>query len=128
VQGKDGHARLSRVATSLRWPTLQGWTDDRHLVVVAQVSPRGYDAEGAAGVRYALEKLDVTTGHSVLLADLGSLGNGGVDIAAGLLGGPTRDFPAPPSPMDPRLEVGLLVVIVVAGTTSLLVWRRRAHG
>jgi hypothetical protein len=114
-------------ATGIRWPYIIGWSDDRHLVVVDQVFPRGYDGEGIDSTRYALDRIDVRTGQVVQLSDVGRNWGATVDYATGLLGAPTRDFPAPPRPWGPRVELGLLSAIVLVAVAALVVWRRRAR-
>lgn len=119
--------KMRRVDAALQWPVIVGWADDRYLIVVAQASPQGYDAEGNDAARYALERVDVRTGSVDRISDVGSYWGTTVDYATGLLRTQTRDFPAPPDPMDPRLEVGLLAGTAVVGAVALVIRRRRVR-
>ena len=114
-------------APSLRWPTIVGWADDQHLMVVNQVTPRGFNATGIDGASYQLAEVDVSTGAVEHVTDLGSLGGSWVDIASEMLGAPTHDFPAPPRPLGPRVEAGLGAGLVLLGGVALVWWRRRVR-
>jgi hypothetical protein len=123
----DRPTPMRRVAPSLQWPTVVGWVDDRHLVVVDQVTPRGVDGEGDPGTRYALERVDVRTGRVEQVSDVGGYWGPSVDYARDLLGRPARDFPAPPRPLGPRVELASGSAIVVVAGLLLVLWRRRVR-
>jgi hypothetical protein len=126
--GPDGRVRLSTLGTSLHWPTPLGWADDRHLLVVDQVFPTSsYGVGATVPVRYALARVDVRTGRVTSVASMGKMGAASVDFAGDLLGEPTKDFPAPPEPLDPRVVSGLALAIVVVGGAALVLWRRRVR-
>ena len=56
----------------------------------------------------------------------GSFTNG-EEYATELFAVPSRDFPAPPTPLDPRLVVGLGAGVVAAVALALVLWRRRVR-
>ncbi|WP_151082517.1 hypothetical protein [Nocardioides cynanchi] len=120
-------SRFTRVPAAVHWPWLVGWADESHVLVVSQVSPGGSDAPADPG-RYALDSVDVETGRTVQVAGMSDQQTSwGAAFATSLLGLPTRDFPAPPEPMDPRLEAGLGAGVLLLGAVALVWWRRRVR-
>jgi hypothetical protein len=127
VRRSGGPTHFAAVHAPLHWSSMVGWTDDRHLMVVNQVSPTTFDGQGVAGTTYALERVDVRTGHVASVVDMGNLSSLDVQFANGLLDGPTRDFPSPPHPLNPRVVAVLLGGVVLLGVCGLAVWRRRVR-
>jgi hypothetical protein len=127
VAARGRPTRMTAVDTSLQWPTIVGWADDRHVMVVNQVSPIGIPGDGSTDDRYVLDRVDVRTGQVIQVSDVGSLGDGWISFASSMLGAPTRDLPAPPRPLDPRLEAGLVIGVLLLGGVALVVWRRRVR-
>ena len=124
----DGRrTRMTAVDASLQWPTIVGWADDRHVMVVSQVSPVGLPGDGSTGDRYVLDRVDVRTGEVTQVSDVGSLGDSSIFFASSILGAPSRDLPAPPQPLDPRLEAGLVTGALLVGGVALVLWRRRVR-
>jgi hypothetical protein len=120
--------RTTPVEASLQWPRIVGWADERHLLVVNLVSPTGAHAQSDPNARYALDRVDVDTGQVTQVAAMSDEQTSlGAIFASSLLGAPTRDFPAPPSPMNQRLEAGLVLGVLLVGGVALVVWRRRAR-
>ena len=121
-------SRLTPVRAALQWPRIVGWADEQHLLVVNLVSPTGVNAMGDPSARYALDRVDVVTRQVVQVAAMSDEQTSlGAIFAASLLGAPTRDFPAPPTPMNQRLEAGLVLGVVLLGGVALVVWWRRAR-
>jgi hypothetical protein len=117
--------RLLPVDAALMRPRIVGWADEHHLLVVNQVSPAGRDGSAP---RYALDRVDVDTGQMELVASMSDQQTSwGALFASSLLGAPTRDFPAPPHPINQRLELGLVVGLLCLGGVGLVVWRRRVR-
>jgi hypothetical protein len=115
-------------AASLHWPRIVGWADEQHVVVVNQVSPTSLDTSGEAPGTFELERVDVRTGATISLARVDSgLGATWIDFARSYLAAPTRDYPAPPRPLDPRVEAGLVLGVLLLGGAALLLWRRRVR-
>jgi hypothetical protein len=127
VDRATGRATIHPLATTLKWPWVIGWADDQHLLVVDQETPSDIDGSGVAGASYALARVDVRTGQVVRLAGMADQGASWVTFASSMLGAPTHDFPAPPTPINQRLELGLVVGFLVLGGLALVVWRRRVH-
>ncbi len=119
---------VTAVPAPLQWPRIVGWADERHLLVVNLVSPSGTDASGDPNARYALDRVDVDTGQVVQMAAMSDEQTSvGAIFASSMLGAPPRDFPAPPTPMNQRLEAGLVLGVVLLGGVALVVWRRRVR-
>jgi hypothetical protein len=117
---------VARVPAPVQWPMLVGWADERHLMVINQVEPTGVSGLGRDDSRDALERVDVVTGETVRVSNLmNEQHSGGVRLAASLLAVPPRDFPAPPSPLNRRVEFWGGVGVLVLGLCSLVLWRRR---
>lgn len=119
--------RMTAVDATLHWPTIVGWADDRHVMVVNQVSPVAVPGDGSTGDRYVLDRVDVRTGEVVQISDVGSLGDDWISFASSMLDAPSRELPAPPEPLDPRLEVGLVIGVLLLAGVALVVWRRRVR-
>jgi hypothetical protein len=118
---------LHAVHADLHWPWIVGWSDERHLVVVDQVSPRDRPGEGDNEGQFALTRVDVRTGRIQRITALGSHWGPSVDYAASLLGGSPRDFPPPPEPWGLRIEFGLVAGVLLVAGSGLVLWRRRAR-
>jgi hypothetical protein len=129
VAPEDGRARLAPVPADLQWPRIVGWADEQHVLVVSQVSPLGTSRlEDDPHARYALERVDVVSGHVDQVARMSDQQTSwGASFASSLLGAPTRDFPAPPNPINQRLELGIVVGLLLVGGAALVVWRRRVR-
>ena len=127
VNPSGAPTHLRPVLTSLRWPAPVSWIDDDHLVAVSQITPSRFYGAGYLRARYQLARLDVRTGVATPVSDLGGLGGSGISFATEMLGGPTHDFPAPPRPLDPRVEAGLVVGLFLSGAVALAWWRRRVR-
>lgn len=128
VARRDGLTRLTPVEAALQWPRIVGWVDDQHLMVVNLVSPTGVNAMGDPNARYALDRVDVDTGQVVQVAGMSDEQTSiGAVFATSMLGAPTRDYPAPQTPLNQRLEVGLVLGVLLIGGAALVVWRRRAR-
>ena len=125
VDRATGRARVHPLTTTLKWPWVVGWADDQHLLVVDQESPADINGAGVPDASYALARVDVRTGQVVRLAGMADQGGSWVTLASSLLGAPTRAFPAPPTPINQRLELGLVVGLLLLGGAALVVWRRR---
>jgi hypothetical protein len=95
--------------------------------VVNQVTPVDFDGEGVDGATYELARVDVRTGAVVHVADMGGIDGLSLNIASGMLDAPTRDFPAPPHPLNPRVEAGLVAGLILVGGVALVWWRRRVR-
>jgi hypothetical protein len=127
VPATGGRARLSPVSADLQWPLIVGWADEQHLLVVSQVSPVGSIGPADPG-RYALDRVDVDTSQVVQVAGMSDQQTSwGAIFATSMLGAPTRDFPAPPNPINQRLELGLAVGLLLVGGVGLVWWRRRVR-
>jgi hypothetical protein len=118
---------MRAIDASLQWPTIVGWADDSHVAVVNQVSPLGLPGTGSADARYTLDRVDVRTGEVVQVADVGNLGESWIAFASSMLDAPSRELPAPPEPLDPRLETGLVTGVLVLGGIALVLWQRRVR-
>ena len=128
VAPADRRTPVTAVPALLQWPRIVGWADERHLLVVNLVSPSGTDALGDPNARYALDRVDVDTGRVVQVAAMSDEQTSvGAIFASSMLGAPPRDFPAPPTPMNQRLEAGLVLGVVLLGGVALVVWRRRVR-
>lgn len=128
VSARDGRARLAPVPADLQWPRVVGWADEEHVLVVSQVSPVGSGRPDDPQARYALDRVDVVSGEVDQVARMSDQQTSwGATFAASLLGAPTRDFPAPPHPVNQRLELGLFVGLLLLGAAALAVWRRRVR-
>lgn len=119
---------VTRVPSSVAWPLLVGWADEQHLMVIAQVNPTDAVGVGLPGSRFALERVDIHTGETVQVSnEMNEQDSWGAGFAASLLGTPARDFPAPPSPLNRRVELWVTVGVLLLGLCSLAVWRRRVR-
>jgi hypothetical protein len=128
VDPSGGRTPLQAVHSSLQWPWIVGWADEQHLLVVNQVSPPDAKYPDDPNARYALDSVDVDTGQVTQVAAMSDEQTSvGAIFAASLLGAPTRDFPAPPSPLNQRLEAGLVLGVLLLGGVALVVWRRRVR-
>jgi hypothetical protein len=115
------------VRADLHWPWIVGWSDQRHVVVVDQVSPRDRPGQGDDEGRFALTRVDVRTGQVQPLTALGTHWGPSVDYATSLLGGSPREFPPPPEPWGLRIELGLVAGALLVAGGGLVVWRRRVR-
>lgn len=97
-----------------------GWRDDDHVLVERRVG-------GGFSMRSGIYSVDARTGEADLLLEQPEGSFRGTRWAGDLLGAPVVDRPEPPSPLDPRVTVGLLVVTL--GTAGFLIvrWRRRVE-
>jgi hypothetical protein len=127
VANRGRPTQMTAVNASLHWPTIVGWADDSHVMVVNQISPVSTPGVGSTNERYALERVDVRTGQVVQVTDLGDLGGSWIAFASSMLGAPSRELPAPPEPLDPRLEAGLVTGSLLLGGVALVLWRRRVR-
>jgi len=128
VARSGGPVRLRQVPADLQWPQIVGWADEQHLLVVNQVSPLGSTGAGDPRGRYALDRVDVVSGQVVQVAAMSDQQSSqGAVFASSLLGDPTRDFPAPPHPLNQRLEAGLVVGLLLLGGIGLVLWRRHVR-
>src|SRR3978361_2121999 len=118
---------MTAVEAKLHWPTIVGWADDRHVMVVNQISPIVVPGDGSTSDRYVLDRVDVLPGKVVQVSDVGNLGDDWIYFASSMLDAPTRDLPAPPEPLDPRLKVGLVIGVLLLAGVALVVWRRRVR-
>jgi hypothetical protein len=119
---------LTSVPADLQWPQIVGWADEQHLLVVNQVSPLGSTGADDPRGRYALDRVDVISGQVVQVAGMSDEQTSqGAIFASSLLGDPTRDFPAPPHPLNQRFEAGLVVGLLLLGGVGLVLWRRHAR-
>jgi hypothetical protein len=120
--------RFARVPAAVQWPLIVGWADEQHLLVVSEVSPHGAIGSSDPNGRYALDSVDVGTGQVVQVAGMSDEQTSeGAIFATSMLGAPTRDFPAPPHPINQRLELGLVVGLLLLGGVALVIWRRRVR-
>jgi hypothetical protein len=110
-----------------QWPVIVDWIDEQHVAVVAQVTPQGYNGEGSSTTRYALESVDVQTGQVRRISDVGNYWGTTLEFATDLFSSSTRDFAAPPRPLDPHLVAGVVAGVVVLGGVALVVWRRHVR-
>ncbi len=118
--------RLGTVPVRLHVSALVGWSDERHVVVTDQ--PGGPASADGVGPPAVLERIDVQTGRVEQVSHLApGLGLFWISFASSTLGAPARDLPAPPTPMDPRVVVGLVVGLVLAGAVGVVLWRRRVR-
>jgi hypothetical protein len=102
------------------WGVLD-WLDADTIVTMR----RERDPEGVGSGLY---RVSLATGSSRELVHFPPLTYGGSwQFATDLLGAPSVDAVAPPSPMDPRLTAGLSVAIVLAALVALVLWRRRVR-
>ncbi len=128
VAAGGGTTHVTRVPAAVHSPLIVGWADDQHLMVVSLVSPTGTGAMSDPAARFALDEVDVRTGRVTQVAGLSDQQTGwGATFATSMLAEPTRDFPAPPDPLDPRLAAALAVGVLLLGTVAVLVWRRRVR-
>ncbi|MCD4534904.1 hypothetical protein LRP67_12485 [Nocardioides sp. cx-169] len=92
---------------------LWGWRDDWHVLV------RDLGA-------HALFSVDVNTGaREPMLTLPDATESPGTVLAEDALAAPRFDAPEPPHPMDPRLRLGLIVLVVLLGGGRLVIWWRR---
>jgi hypothetical protein len=126
---RPGHpVRVHAVPADLRVPQVVGWADEHHVLVVAQVSGGGTDIVDDPHARYELDSVDVDSGQVVRVARMSDEQTSwGAIFATSLLGSPTRGFPAPPHPINQRLEAGLVVGVLLLGGVALVLWRRRVQ-
>lgn len=128
VSPSGARTSVVQVAASLQWPRVIGWADEQHVLVVDQVIPVGGDGSGDPGSRYALERVDVDTGTVVRVSNLMTQQDSwGASFASSLLGVPPRDFPAPPSPLNRRVEAWLALGVLLLSACCLALWRRRVR-
>jgi hypothetical protein len=128
IDPSGGRVRLTPVPADVHWPVIVGWADDQHVLVVNQVSHLDSPLPEDPRARYELDSVDVGSGQVVRVARMSDAQTSwGAMFAASLLGAPTRDFPAPPQPINQRLEAGLVVGFLLLGGIALVVWRRRVR-
>ncbi|HSX69152.1 hypothetical protein [Nocardioides sp.] len=96
------------------------WRDEEHLVVT-RVADRNTDHE-----RWEYVVLDVETGAvDEFIEPARATGSGNHLFAADAWTWPTWDAPAPDAPLNPRVVLGVgLVIVLASGLGSLLLWRR----
>ncbi len=128
VAREGRRTRLAPVRADVHWPQIVGWADDQHVLVVNQVSQLDSPVPEDPRARYDLDSVDVASGEVVRVARMSDAQTSwGAMFATSLLGAPTRDFPAPPHPINQRLEAGLVVGFLLLGGIALVVWRRRVR-
>lgn len=112
----SAHGRMSwrRVPGVPENASLVGWKDAHHIVV-----------DQSFGLTTQTRVVDVRDGNFRLSVEH-SWGADGFQWALDLFNAPSAARDAPPTPMDPRMTVGLAVVVVILGAGALLLWRRRA--
>lgn len=119
--GTDG-ATLRTLTTpedGLEAVEVVGWRDDEHLVVLAR-------RDGVPGAVYV--SVDASTGETEPLVQGSPTSYApGVVVAEDAWQGVLFDAPEPPSPMDPRLQWGLVAGVLLLGGLALVVGRRRAR-
>jgi hypothetical protein len=109
--------RMRKVPSSAGTYEVIAWAGPDRIVVLR--SPDGLIDNAD------LELMDVRTGKTTTVLS-GSFTNG-EEYATELFAVPSRDFPAPPTPLDPRLVVGLGAGVVAAVALALVLWRRRVR-
>ena len=115
--GVVGHLRL--VPDSKGTYGVADWLDPDTIVTLRRDG--GWSHSVLARVR-------VGTGESRILVRLPADSDPGTwQFATDLLDAPSVEAVAPPSPMSPRLAVGLSVGLVLAGVGALVLWRRRVR-
>jgi hypothetical protein len=127
ISPSGGRTSVVPVAASLQWPRVIGWADEQHVLVLDQVTPTGRDGSGDVDSRYALERVDVDTGTVERVSNAMNQQDSSASFASSLLGVPPRDFPAPPSPLNRRVEAWLALGVLLLGACSLASWRRRVR-
>ncbi|GAA1155527.1 hypothetical protein [Nocardioides aquiterrae] len=100
--------------------SVRAWLDRHHVAAVQRVG-------GGIGPS-ALFSIDVRTGTSteILRYPLDTYGTTTL-LATDLIGAPTAERPAPPTPLDPRKVAGGAVAVVLGGLGALVLWRRRVR-
>jgi len=118
VEGQPSQVRV--VPHSARTFQVVSWLDDRTIAVVRRTFTR-------IDITTQLEAIDLRTGQSRLMAELGGLEGTGWVWADDLLTAPSVPGVEPPTPMDPRAAL-VLWLLLAAGTVVLVVaWRRRVR-
>ncbi|WP_296601989.1 hypothetical protein [Nocardioides sp.] len=92
-----------------------GWRDERHVVVL--------DQDGS------YSSVDVETGASQPLTtvDEGAYWDPRLEVALDAWSAPTYDAPAPQDPPSPLVVGGIALLVLAAGATAALQWRRRVR-
>lgn len=75
----------------------------------------------------SFDRVSISTGASEELVRMPESSGGGWQFATDLFGAPSVAAVEPPTPMDPRLVAGTVVLIVALGLGALLSWRRRVR-
>ena len=110
--------RLSRVGDAT-FHTVLGWRDDEHVVV---------QRFGCAEPWVTWDSIDVTTGEMVQVAAGDARSQALPAVAQQAWQAPLlTDAPAPPSPLDPRLLLGLALLVGAAGVGGVVGWRPRVR-
>lgn len=97
-----------------------GWRDDDHVLVERRLG-------GKHSTRSGIYSVDARTGEADLLVEQPEGSFRGIQWAGDLLGAPVVDRPAPPTPMNPRLTLSLLVLTLGGATVGIWRWRRRVE-
>jgi hypothetical protein len=118
--GAGDQVRLHEVPDFRFNGQIEGWRDDTHVLVRR-------DATGTPGDQPWLMSVDIRTGAAEKLAALAGVQPA---LAVGLMDAPVVEATAPPTPMDPRLRLGLSLAAALTGLAGLVAlnrWRRRAR-
>lgn len=113
--GPGGSKSFERIPGLDRYYDILGWRDDHTLLVEGDMSA---DRESRS-----ILAVDIRSGSTDHLTSI----EVPTHFAQALLDLPTTDRPAPPRPWDPRIALGLVITVVLAGGGAALVWRRRVR-
>lgn len=117
--GPGDQVRLHEVPEFRFNGEMHGFRDDTHVLVLRQAS-------GTPGDKTWLMSVDIRTGAAEQLARMDVR----PELAVGLIDAPVVNPTEPPTPMDPRVSLGLSLAGILAGLAGLFAlvrWRRRAR-
>ncbi len=119
VNGVDGSTSV--VPDSQGTLAVLAWTDATRVAVLATTAPRrSFDT-------LQVDLVNIGDGTRTTVLETHGVGSNSFQLATDLLGGPTVAAARPPQPLDPRWVTGGLVAILLAGSFSLIRWRRRVQ-